>query len=450
MKKTGLILLFVLFSSCATFHHIPLTQKKVSAALFSPDLTKITKLKKGLSPKEIASLAISYNRKLKIERDKNSIEQAVLIESGMFSNPEISFDIQHPSGGNTKGTINAYDIGASWSSDKLFTHGLYENISKLKLSKLNLELAWKEWQVAEQAKQFTYALIFIRKKIKKNKLLVNNINAFMKDIQKNVSLGLLPESSYFDLQQKSLSLKKTLYKLKNEYFNNEIKLKKLINFPYNKKLILSDNMPNFGKIAIRDYKTLDKNIAENRIDVIALKKAYESNETALKAAIMEQFPAIVISFTQSRDNGNLYTIAPGVSISLPIFNHNQSKIAELRANRRKLFDEYVYRIYSARINIFKIYKLIERRKKLIELTKQYILNLKNKIKNYEHILKMGEGSIVSFNHLKNMAIEEDIRLIDEQWAFTKLLTALEIETGKNLSSLIESKKSVKSHARSIK
>jgi cobalt-zinc-cadmium efflux system outer membrane protein len=69
---------------------------------------------------------------------------------------------------------------------------------------------------------------------------------------------------------------------------------------------------------------------------------------------MDQFPKISIGPTISRDTDNLKTIGFGLNIALPIFNHNQGRIARERATRQQLFDAYANRVFEARADIERI------------------------------------------------------------------------------------------------
>lgn len=82
-----------------------------------------------------------------------------------------------------------------------------------------------------------------------------------------------------------------------------------------------------------------------------------------------------IRFSQLRDTGDVVTSGFGISIYLPIFNHNQGKIALEKANRQQLFDEYVDRVYKARSNIATILSDIQSVKKQIETTEESVKSL---------------------------------------------------------------------------
>ena len=186
-------------------------------------------------------------------------------------------------------------------------------------------------------------------------------------------------------------------------------------------------MPNNVVLPKEGYLT--KSI-KSRLDIIAIKKAYKENEYMLKAAIMEQFPDIVIGLTSSRDNSDLYTIVPGISISIPIFNHNQAKIAKLRTERVKLSEVYAYRILNSKINVQRIIKLIKENREMLQIVKQNTRRLENLSKKYKQAAKMGDGDIFTLLDTENRLFKTKVKLLSLKENYLTLLTALELETGR--------------------
>src|SRR5207248_8973779 len=92
-------------------------------------------------------------------------------------------------------------------------------------------------------------------------------------------------------------------------------------------------------------------LEERRLDLLALKKGYESEDETLRAAILAQFPKINVGLSTARDTSDVNTIGLGVSIDLPVFDRNQGNIANEKATRQKLFDEYAGRVFEARWDI---------------------------------------------------------------------------------------------------
>src|SRR6185436_15653821 len=88
-----------------------------------------------------------------------------------------------------------------------------------------------------------------------------------------------------------------------------------------------------------------------RLDLLALKKGYDSQDAVLRAAILAQFPKATLGFNAARDTSDTRTIGLGATIDIPLFDRNQGVIATETATRQKLFDEYAVRVFEARSDV---------------------------------------------------------------------------------------------------
>ena len=85
-------------------------------------------------------------------------------------------------------------------------------------------------------------------------------------------------------------------------------------------------------------------LADRRPDLVALQLGYRAQEARVRAAILGQFPALLIGFAAARDTSDIRTFGPQVTLDLPIFNRNQGAIAIERATRALLRDEFTARL----------------------------------------------------------------------------------------------------------
>jgi len=420
LKRIIILCILNLFLfSCATYQYKPL--KKNLNYFKLPD--------KPLTPEKLAYLSIKYNPELKVERAKYSIKKAILINSKLFENPIVSGDIQIPTGGTTIGSSTGFDTGLSWGINKIFTHSLYKKASNFIEKQYYYEIAWKEWLTAEKTKETAYEIIILKKQILKVKTLLKSISYHLKKAKEFSQKGLLTSDYIFTLQTQYSQVEKFLNDLKTKLIKTELTLKELIGVSPTEDLKITADIKNFENIKITEYPKIISNLIRNRPDIIALKQAYESNENLLHASIIEQIPDIGLSFTYSRDNGNLYTVTPGISISLPVFNHNQAKIKEFKAKREEIFYTYNQRIFKAETNIYKILKLIKENKKIIKILDSNISNFQIQLNILSDAIKIGEESILNYNEIKNKILEAQIKLLSAKANLIRLIIALELETG---------------------
>jgi outer membrane protein TolC len=92
---------------------------------------------------------------------------------------------------------------------------------------------------------------------------------------------------------------------------------------------------------------LHAGLESQRLDLLALKRGYESQEAKVRVAVLGQFPKLSLGINSAKDNSNVHSLGPTVAMDLPIFDRNQGAIASEQATRQRLFDEYVSRVFEA-------------------------------------------------------------------------------------------------------
>ena len=92
-------------------------------------------------------------------------------------------------------------------------------------------------------------------------------------------------------------------------------------------------------------------VENRRFDLLALKMGYKSQESTVRAAVINQIRPINIGPSISRNNTDVKMKGYLLFFEVPIFNWNQGIIAIEKATRTQLFDEYVARVFTTRSQI---------------------------------------------------------------------------------------------------
>src|SRR5882724_2816932 len=124
-------------ASCQRYQAAPLDHSAVELGLSKPSdhdlairanqihhpLLRPLQLKpsEGLSPDEAAIMAVLVNPALRSERDRRNIAQAELLQAGILPNPQLSYNYDWVTGGNTLDTVNAYGLSLNWEITSLIT-----------------------------------------------------------------------------------------------------------------------------------------------------------------------------------------------------------------------------------------------------------------------------------------------------------------------------------------
>jgi multidrug efflux pump subunit AcrB len=106
-----------------------------------------------------------------------------------------------------------------------------------------------------------------------------------------------------------------------------------------------------SKVALPPAAELVDGLADRRLDLVALRRGYDSQEATYRAAILARFPKVELGIAHTKDTGNFYTLGPTLGFDIPALDMNQGNIAIEKATRQKLFDEFTARVFEARSEI---------------------------------------------------------------------------------------------------
>ncbi len=447
----GLLLLFIAaiaVSGCATYHELPLNQAGVARELTPPDMEVIRIEAKaikhpilkpfpindrdGLSPEEAALIAVLVNPKLRALRDQRGVARAQLLEAGILPNPQLSYGLNFPTGGDSANAINDYGLGLGWDIQTLITRGARVDAAKAQALSVDLDVAWREWQAAQAARQQVYRLILLKKQIsvakEGEKGLQKNRDAVKQAVDMGDMTAIDLSAAEAALQAVQLTLLVTEQQMKTE----QLALKKSLGFPPEGAVFLEAGASLPEVLELPSLTTLMNGIEDRRLDLLALKMGYQSQDERVRAAVLAQFPRINIGFLQARDNSNVVSTGFTVSIDLPFFDRNQGRIAIQQATRKQLFDEYVDRLFEARSNVATILADMASIQEQIGATERALPTLKDVVEKYRRALLDGMADVLSYYNVVNELIAKRLELLRLKQSLMDQNIALEIAAGRYL------------------
>lgn len=449
-KKLAIFLsgLIIVASGCATYHEKPMTPVAVGDRLAAPQMAVLRvdaehirhpilrpveiEPGKGLTPDQAAVLAVLINPRLRAERDKRRVAAAQLYQAGILPNPQFSGGLDFPVAGNTQGTVAAYGLSLDYDIYSLITRGADIQAGRLHGQSVDLEVAWQEWQVAEAAKQRAYRLYLLQKQLdlaqKEEKGLKDNRDA----VKRAVDRGNM---TIIDLSAAQASLEKvhlSVLAIEQNLVQERLALLDAIGFGPATSVRLRQTIPLPDLSAVPPLNVLMDGITDRRLDLVALRIGYKSQEQRVRAAVLGQFPRITTGFSQARDASDVVTRGFSITIGLPFFDRNQGQIAIQRATREQLFDEYVARFYDTRANIARLRADIESISRQIEATRTYIPTQEKLVQTYHRALLQGNADVLTYYNARVELVATHIALLDLQMRWIDQFIALEIASGEYL------------------
>ncbi len=387
----------------------------------------------GLSPDEAAVLAVVLNPSLRATRDQVDEVKAQLLIAGILPNPQLSGNLDFVTGGATAGTQTGTGFGLNWDLRSLITHGQEVASARADEYAVRLDVAWQEWQTALEARSAVYDLAALREQVTKaeeiSKRLTGNV-ALVRKAEDAHEMSLVESSAIVISANESRA---TLLGLRQELDQSRIALNRAIGYPPGTTLRLQSNVSLPSRVDVPAESTLLNGLEHRRLDLIALRRGYDSEDAKLRAAILAQFPNIGIGFTRASDTGNVHSFGPAITIDLPLFDHNQGKIALENATRKRLFDEYTNRVFETRSDIASALSDIHSLNNQIAEAHQALPALQHVVETSRKAVDDGNAEVLGYYVLQNNLTQKSIEILKLKQQLARARIALETAAAWHLS-----------------
>lgn len=354
-------------AGCAVYRSLPLTSEAVDAKLRPPDeaalavavgeishpLLRPVRLDAGdgLSPGEAAVLAVVLNPDLRAARDQREVADAQLLQAGILPNPQLSGNIDYVIGGNTFDTQTGFGYGLSWDLRALLTHGPDTTAARESARSVQLDIAWREWQTALAAESAVYDLAALQAQVAKAEEIADRLGSNSDAMKEAVAAHEVSVVDSAAAEASANDARALLLGLRQELDQSRIALNRAIGYPPATKLRLQGDVALPSRVNPPSEAALLRGLEERRLDLLALKRGYDSQDAKLRSAILAQFPNISVGFGRSNNESDVHFAGPTATLDLPIFDRNQGNVAIEQATRRQLLDEYASRVFEARSDI---------------------------------------------------------------------------------------------------
>ncbi|MEP7152681.1 MAG: TolC family protein [Nitrospira sp.] len=383
----------------------------------------------GLSPDEAAVLAVLANPGLRAIRDQRAIAAGQVLQAGILPNPRLTYFLSIPTGPVPVGTVTEFGGTVLWDLQTLINRGARVEAAEARAVAVDLDVAWQEWQVAQAAKLAAYRLWTLRSQAQLatelSDLLTDNVMQMRQALQRGILTGLelsAAESAHNNARTNMLELQKQVRQ-------QQLALNRLVGLPPDRAIPLEHSIELPARLVPPPLEWFLDGLEDRRLDLVALRQGYASQEATVRAAILSQFSNITIGFYDVRDLGNFYRPGPQFATDLPIFNRNQGNIAIERATRQKLLDEYTNRVFQTRNDIARLLVTITWLNDQVATAQAGKPILQKLVVTLREALRQGQATVVLYyNALINLtAVQIQILTYQQQLIDTRI--SLELETG---------------------
>ena len=433
--------LWILLPACIGYHALPLSPE---AAGETPNMTRIRIAaqeishpilkpldfddRNGLSPDEAAVLAVLANPGLRAVRDQRAIAAGQVLQAGILPNPRLTYFVSTPTGVFPVETVTKFGGNLMWDLQTLINRGARVEAAETRAQAVDLDVAWQEWQVAQAAKLAAYRLLTLRYQVQLatelSDFLTDNVTQMRQALQRGILTGLelsAAETAHINARTNRLELEKQVRQ-------QQLAFNRLVGLPPDSAIPLERSIALPARLVPPTLEWFLKGLEDRRLDLVALRQGYASQEATVRAAILSQFSNIAIGFYD--DLANFYRPpGPQISADLPIFNRNQGNIAIERATRQKLLDEYTNRVFQARNDIARLLVTISWLNDQVATAQAGKPILQKLVVTLREALRQGQATVVLYYNALISLTAQQIQILTYQQQLIDTLITLELETG---------------------
>ena len=440
---------FIPLSGCASYHPLPLSNASVqqrlrtpaakalqipAAQLHHPFLAPVPlNLRSGLGPDQAAILAVILNPKLRADRDRRGLAAAQLIQAGILPNPTFGYTRDFVTGGSTAGTVTAFGFTGSWDISALVSHGAKVAAARANVQAIDLDVAWTEWQTAVAAKLALYRVVALEEELSRARQIATDQQQTVDTLQAAVDRH---EKSVLDLAAAQASredARATELTLEQELDRQRLELKKAVGVLPETKLSIEQGVDLPSHFPLPSDSKLVADLENRRLDLVGLRQGYQSQEQTVRAAVLAQFPKIVLGFNpHSSDTTNVHTMGFGITVDLPIFDRNQGNIAIEKATRQKLFDEYATRVFEAHSDIATAVADIRSLNRQVAAAEAALPVLRYLVDVAKEASDQGAADVLGYFQAKTNLNQKSLQIIKLKQQLVDSRIALELASGRYL------------------
>ncbi len=348
--------LMVTVAGCATYEPKPLDMRidfpKIVRLTADPAIFALPALRAhvfnprdGLDSDEVAMLAVANNPQLKVARDQAGEAHAQAFAAGLLPDPQINLTRDFPTNG-VPGNTSAFNLGVNFNLTALLLRSSSREAAGGEAHRADLELLWQEWQTANQAR-----LLFVRvATLEKARAILAQERELFVSRYAHSQAALAMGNRSLDASSADFAGLQVVSQRLNDLDRQALRARHDLNalLGFDPEAVLTLN--HAAEIPPIDSAQVEKmlpGLACRRPDLLALQWGYHAQEARLRQAVLAQFPPIDLGLTRARDTFALFTQGIVLNFALPLLNRNQGPIAQEKATRERLHDEFRLRLASA-------------------------------------------------------------------------------------------------------
>jgi cobalt-zinc-cadmium efflux system outer membrane protein len=340
-------------AGCALYHPLPLAQKPDLRGGLSALRTELPPVRAGEAPRripidrpltidDIGWLAVLNDPALRSERGQMDLAQANLLQTSLLPNPSANLSWQ--------ALLAGTDFTSAWTASltedlkAIITYHTRVKSAHYALGQVNADLLWRQWQVAQNARLLALDIYWGGKALRLGRREMRLFDEEVKNVEAAAAAGNLALTALAPLLAAQSSAQQFLSSLELTQLQSWQQLDALLGLEPRARFAIA--RPALAPLPA-DIGTLLARLPQRRPDLVALRLGYQSADEDVRTAVLGQFPAFSLGPAWGDDTANNRTVGPTATFDVPVFDRNQGQIAQTRASRLLLHEQYQARLDEA-------------------------------------------------------------------------------------------------------
>jgi len=342
-----------LLGGCALYHPLPLARAPDLVGGLSGLRTQIPATRPGEAGRridiekpvgidDVGLLAVLNDPELRAEQGQADLAQANLLQASLLPNPSASVSYARLLGGT--------DVAPAWTASlsqdvkSILTYHTHKKSARFQAQQVNADLLWQEWQVAQKARLLALDLYYGRQSLDLSRRELHLLDQEVKKVQRAIQTRNLDFTALAPLLTAKAAAEQAVASLGLTQLQNWQSLDAMLGLDPEVRFAIAT--PSLSPLPA-DLTALLTSLPDRRPDLVALQLGYRSADEDVRAAIIGQFPAFVLGGQWGQDTSNVRSAGPLATFDLPIFDRNQGQVAQTRATRLVLHEQYQARLDDA-------------------------------------------------------------------------------------------------------
>lgn len=437
-----------LLSGCVSYRAAPLVAAEELDALRRASLTDLRiehvrpgegepiatafNLEDGLDEGEVVAAALTLNPSLRSARAELGVAQALLIQAGVWPNPELGAAVRPELGGSA----TAVELDLLFALLRPGERDAKQGIANAATAEAGARLLAEELRVTSEARRARLLVLGAETALRLLREEAYIRREVVSLVRQRRELG---DATVLELQLAELDLAEAERQVRAASTDLDASrrvLNKVLGLPPLYELPLGGAGEPLAFTVFEDPsdEALDTRILSGRPDLTAKQSAYEKAEQDLHLAILRQYPSLSLGPSYERDVEGTEALGLGLSLTLPLFDRNQGEIAEKTAARERVRAEYTELLHALRAQAFDARERLRRARGEVEIQQTETLPLVERSEStFEAAFRSRDVSVFEWLTARGQALRARREFLAALLGYSESVVELEAVTGMPLS-----------------